>query len=116
MTEDEAKTKWCPFARVLTADARDHYPAANRAAMVEGGQFTMNTNPVHSRCIGSDCMAWRWSEPPVRKWRVTKADGSTEEDWGWDPMTHPEKDRCGVVASEETTANRKGYCGLVRAS
>lgn len=34
MTEEEAKTKWCPFGRPETA--------------------------ATDRCIGSACMAWRW--------------------------------------------------------
>lgn len=50
MTEEEAKQKWCPFAR----DAESN-PA---------GYTTTNTT---AKCIGSECMAWRinrddWSE------------------------------------------------------
>ena len=41
MTEDEAKTKWCPFS-----DVADATPAQ---AIVPA-----------TRCIGSACMAWRW--------------------------------------------------------
>lgn len=39
MTEDEAKSRWCPFARVVDTA---------RGADGEG-----------ARCIGSACMAWR---------------------------------------------------------
>lgn len=53
MTEDEAKTKWCPFARVGTS-SHPGYPAINRD--VEGGVRTEEA----SRCEGSACMAWRW--------------------------------------------------------
>lgn len=80
MTEDEAKTKWCPHARVLNWGLADlesdikrdtnspddpyefrSYPAINR-------EFTKSTdqesareyaNWEGSRCIGSDCMMWR---------------------------------------------------------
>lgn len=49
MTEDEAKTKWCPFARVMvTADSDG----------ADGGL----RGPI---AVGSACMAWRWKEFPV---------------------------------------------------
>ena len=49
MTEDEAKTKWCPHRRIGEEvsggiDAVYHYAATNNGA----------------RCIGSGCMMWRW--------------------------------------------------------
>ncbi len=41
MTEDEAKTKWCPYQGVgVKADSKAG---------------------ARSRCIASDCMAWRTS-------------------------------------------------------
>ena len=53
MTEDEAKLKWCPMARV--AD-----PAIG----------TFNRDAVSSKhgiagwmCLASGCMAWRWELP-----------------------------------------------------
>lgn len=59
MTEDEAKTKWCPFARIIcdSIDGKTHVGPFNR--------MTLNTKPDETRippsgnCIGSDCMAWR---------------------------------------------------------
>ena len=59
MTEEEAKTKWCPFVRATRAmDAIS--PAHNRVCFAEAGQMMVNTNPDFSHCIGSACMAWRW--------------------------------------------------------
>jgi hypothetical protein len=47
MTEDEAKTKWCPMAR--SGDSRGF----NKNRNGEGGSLKS------SHCIGSECMAWR---------------------------------------------------------
>ena len=56
MTVDEAKTKWCPFARVVV-DA-EHYSNGNR--------FTCPTPMAEeSRCIASECMAWQWDITPI---------------------------------------------------
>lgn len=46
MTEDEAKTKWCPFVRF----AGDEGIVSNRPVVTEN-DITL--------CIGSACMAWR---------------------------------------------------------
>lgn len=46
MTEDEAKTKWCPFAR-------DSETAGNRSQAAP--------DKIHFPCIASACMAWRWT-------------------------------------------------------
>lgn len=56
MTEADAKTKWCPFARFTSAS---NYPSSNRwkQSLPEGEPYALN--PVPCRCIGSDCMAWR---------------------------------------------------------
>lgn len=56
MTEEEAKTKWCPQARVATyaTDGDQMMTAANKTS---GGEIRTG-----ARCIASACMAWRWSE------------------------------------------------------
>ncbi len=48
MTEEKAKTKWCPMVRAAnTFDA--------------GGSFayTFNRDDLNTNCIASDCMMWR---------------------------------------------------------
>lgn len=50
MTEEEAKTKWCPFVRHTSSNGEDH--AANR--------WGKSLSPEDCRCIGSQCAAWRW--------------------------------------------------------
>lgn len=55
MTEDEAKTKWCPFARVpMSYLDNSPAPAVNRA-------YSGNSAYEGSLCIASACMAWRWA-------------------------------------------------------
>lgn len=60
MTEEEAKTKWCPFVRAVADEAgaeADHI-GANRWAADPGLPWG-NTG----LCIGSACMAWRAKHP-----------------------------------------------------
>lgn len=52
MTEDEAKTKWCPFVRI-TPSTEDHHSVTSRGEII-----TRDVN-VSLLCIGSACMAWR---------------------------------------------------------
>jgi len=55
VTEDEAKAKWCPFARVAN---RQHSEYANSAGnrWLDGDELE---HPAFT-CMGSACMAWRW--------------------------------------------------------
>ena len=52
MTEDEAKTKWCPFAR--------HPVLVNYSTVVSVNRGTDDDSLIQgiSRCIGSRCMGW----------------------------------------------------------
>ena len=59
MTEDEAKTKWCPMVRYLAIFSnedgeRETAGCYNRAAN------SINATPC--RCIASDCMWWVWDK------------------------------------------------------
>ena len=58
MTEDEAKTKWCPFVRYQPA--RKFSFGRIKAAInrwLDDDDKQLNPEPCH--CIGSECMAWR---------------------------------------------------------
>jgi len=73
MTEEQAKTKWCPHARCVV-DA-PHYASGNI--------FGEN----REKCIASDCMMW--------KWRIDKtgaAIANAQADVGLEPDGY-----CGVV-------------------
>ena len=52
MTEDEAKTKWCPMTRVQNF-SMDRSGAINRS----------NFDAGNTLCIASKCMMWRWHDP-----------------------------------------------------
>lgn len=66
MTEDEAITKWCPFARVVK-DWRDPTPddqtriygPFNRDCVISLDECDSDL----TSCIGSQCMAWRETKP-----------------------------------------------------
>lgn len=62
VTEEEAKTKWCPFARV-----RRHGIAGSAAFNRFVDSEAECDTAAGSNCVGSDCMAWRISqqEPEV---------------------------------------------------
>jgi hypothetical protein len=54
LPEEQAKTKWCPLVRYVH-DGED--VTSNR---------DVNFTPLHgepTNCLGSDCMAWRWTQP-----------------------------------------------------
>lgn len=66
LTEGEAKTKWCPFARVLAETRLDGVLTGANAAFnrrpamnAEGIEF-----PLGALCIGRACMAWRVATVP----------------------------------------------------
>lgn len=87
MTEEEAKTKWCPHAR----ETMDHgHGAANR---------DYSGKPI-SKCLGSTCMAWRtrhqWLDNAQQR-----PDWVSYEPYAFEPGPGQERDY--------------GYCGLAGA-
>ena len=67
MTEDEAKTKWCPFSRVAV-DVVDPSrispaPGHNRVQKMDGDVITRWGVPDGSLCVAGRCMAWRTHRP-----------------------------------------------------
>lgn len=61
MTEDEAKTKWCPFARNLgTLTKPVHGVEAVIASGTQNRGYQMGGALRNCLCIGSACMAFRW--------------------------------------------------------
>jgi len=102
MTEKEAKTKWCPFVRFVVGkyDGENEGLCSNRINNV-GDLDVQGTGAEAnvSRCIGSACMAWRWSG---------KANiGPTKDNLPWVEGNEAE----GYTA----VAEHNGYCGLAGA-
>lgn len=68
MTEKEAKAKWCPMARVIAGQLVGSFmrPVGNLDAhnrvQVAGAVAEEATWHSAMNCIGSACMAWRWSK------------------------------------------------------
>ena len=93
MTESEAQTKWCPFARIVFEQFNI---AGNRLNSIT------STIPDPSRCIGSECMAWRWNEPTCRK----KEEGTIhslrmlDSEWGEKYERMPDTGYCGLAGKE----------------
>ena len=62
MTEDEAKTKWCPFARDRDG-AENRVPYGESDAEPPPEEYIRN-EAMAFPCIASACMAWRWADVP----------------------------------------------------
>jgi hypothetical protein len=55
LTEKEAAMRWCPFTRTYAEPGHLEVGAIATA---------VNRGPTYDpcRCLGSGCMAWRWSD------------------------------------------------------
>lgn len=92
MTEDEAKTKWCPFVRIARLEP---LPDQSDVYVHVGGVNTdalgRNRIPRSCLCIASACMAWRWTAAQGIRVERYELDGSV---------------------SDVTPTNGHGFCGL----
>ena len=59
ITEEEASNKWCPFVQVADIPTIGRL-ATNRVNVVEDFRPGSPSAQNLSRCLGSQCMAWRW--------------------------------------------------------
>lgn len=70
MTEDEAKAKWCPFARAIKAE-RDGDKLRLNADSPVHNRFSLDPGdlpiPSGAVCISSACMMWRWDDELLPK-------------------------------------------------
>ena len=85
MMEYQARTKWCPYARTDLG-----FDVGN--ATVNRGHCPDSINWSNTRCIASDCMAWRATDNEIKE----------------NPQS-PVEDGMARDASDYVSA---GYCGL----
>ena len=78
LSEEEAKTKWCPFARCNINNV-----SANRFA---GAPYD------NSLCIASQCMAWRWGHKEVD--HITRGEPTQ---WSTIDLEQTDKGFCGLA-------------------
>lgn len=103
MTEEDAKAKWCPFARTrgFATEA-----AVNRP-------FPGNTGDIvrdECTCIASACMAWRSPGESMGPQRVHP--NVLDKAWtGW-TVTDDVPDARGYVEISPPPRSREGFCGL----
>jgi hypothetical protein len=63
MTEVEASLRWCPHVREHTPVGKGTKDVAIGNRYLDSNGQDDYTNPAGCRCIGSMCLAWRWTDP-----------------------------------------------------
>lgn len=106
-TEDEAKSKWCPFAKV------------GYNSGTEVNRITLQFGDEDFRCLGSECMAWRSVTPPHLRVKPCIEFMATVEparpaglpfNWAFVPYGPDTGPACWV--EPEPNDPPLGYCGL----
>jgi hypothetical protein len=109
LAEAEAKTKWCPFARVVpvVSPVGAGQPAiglgvAAHNRIREPGHINDATWNAAMHCLGSACMAWRWHAWRCGEGCGTVRMGTIEKD-KYEPCSEPDQSKY---------YDHIGYCGL----
>lgn len=111
-TESEAKTKWCPQARIYA-----RYAAFNRMTEDDG-------NVEEAKCIGFACMMWEWVDYEMESTTVyigynhrpNQAGRERAEQHlrdGWEEYESSAHGRDYRSFKRPSGANRRGTCGLI---
>ena len=97
MTEEEAKTKWCPHTRLAA-------PVDSEAAGTSGNRYGDDALSG-CRCIGSQCMAWRCGKPAIER-QGSLGDGANPHAF------RPNGDGWEFIKRAWQRTVPRGYCGL----
>jgi hypothetical protein len=122
LSEDEAKTKRCPegfaAAKGISVDGIPvMQPESAGPAHPHGaaGYYAVSHGGAPMNCIGSECMAWRWSELQPYEYGKDLAEGMNPADPGWEAYgEHTVIERTGPVKYirwRRPLPGRKGFCG-----
>ncbi|WP_188260832.1 hypothetical protein [Azospirillum tabaci] len=98
MTEEQARTKWCPKARA--SDQAEPPLSINRVRT--------NKPDGDCLCIASDCMAWRWAGEKTAYQRLVGRNDPTPEP-PWAPTGRVST--AGREVWEMDAGSRQGFCG-----
>lgn len=66
-TVADANKRWCPFGRTSDFNDGGDLPEFQHT-------LTGNRGQCHTRCIASDCMAWRWHTTHINNPDAPKGD------------------------------------------
>lgn len=110
VTVEEAKTRWCPFARTgingssgAVAVNRSVEPVDRRT----DGPYSVYDE---TRCIGTACLAWRWGAPESEVIETPTDKPPAGEGWKKSSKLMPQHG--GEAVWERRRPNRRGFCGL----
>lgn len=95
LSESEAKTRWCPFSRVIVYDSATDRPVAGNRWQHEASGAIIN-----SMCLGSGCMAWRWGLNWKPLGNIDPSD-LTQPAMGIMQRATPTKGWCGLAGKPE---------------
>lgn len=110
-TEEEAKTKWCPHTRVVWTSGNG--PANRDMETKAEWPDTFPDFAKQTSCIGSKCMAWRWSEAKRTKAFVEAVQQRIKEKSTKDkPYSHNKAIAEVYAEIGDKLVHSEGYCGL----
>lgn len=106
LTEEQARTKWCPHSRYNSNGEL----ASNRWKQSAPEDQPHALNPVPCRCIASECMAWRMHTLPHEfSMDYANAKWLVDGDENYEFVTNDGREG-GLVKVRQIAAN--GFCGL----